>query len=111
MIDNINKYSDELIQKIEKLKQECVAKSKEATTITQDLEEIKAKMNELNSMFNSLEIDDINLKEIITKKKSKELSELMEPVLKQYKFELQGKKYYKLLTNEFKLEYVFGIVV
>jgi len=108
LIEDINTYSDELIQKIEKLKQECVAKSKEATTITQDLEEIKAKMNELNSMFNSLEIDDINLKEIITKKKSKELSELMEPVLKQYKFELQGKKYYKLLTNEFKLEYVFG---
>ncbi len=66
MIDNINKYSDELIQKIEKLKQECVVKSKEATNITQDLGTIKAKMIELNSMFNSLEIDDIKLEEILS---------------------------------------------
>ncbi len=60
LIEEIIKYSDELIQKILKLKQGCVAKSKEET------------------------------------------------VLKQYKFELQGKKYYKLITNEFKLENVFG---
>jgi len=56
LIEDINKYFDELIQKIEKLKQEGVAKSKEATKI-KDLATIKAKMNELNSMFNSLEID------------------------------------------------------
>jgi len=107
LIGDIHKYSDELIQKIEKLKQECLAKSKEATKI-KDLATIKAKMNELNSMFNSLEIDDIKLEEIMSKKKSKELNDLMGPVLKQYKFELQGKKYYKFLTNEIKLENVFG---
>jgi len=44
----------------------------------------------------------------MSKKKSKELNDLMGPVLKQYKFELQGKKYYKFLTNEIKLENVFG---
>ncbi len=108
MIDNINKYSDELIQKIEKLKQECVVKSKEATNITQDLGTIKAKMIELNSMFNSLEIDDIKLDEIMSKKKSNELSDLMGPVLKQYKLELQGRKYHKLVVNQVKLENVFG---
>ncbi len=32
----------------------------------------------------------------MSQKKSKELSDLMEPVLKQYKFELKGKKVYKL---------------
>jgi len=107
LIGDIHKYSDELIQKIEKLKQECLVKSKEATKI-KDLATIKAKMNELNSMFNSLEIDDIKLEEIMSKKKSKELNELMGPVLKQCKYELQGKKYYKLLTNEFKFEDIFG---
>jgi len=108
LIRDINEYSDELIQKIEKLKQECVAKSKETTQITDDIDTIKSKMNELNSTFNSLEIDDIKLKEIMSKKKSKELSELMGPVLKQYKFELQGKKYYKLIKNEIQLEDAFG---
>ncbi len=107
LIRDINEYSDELIQTIERLKQECVAKSKEATKI-KDLATIKAKMNELNSMSNSLEIDDIKHEEIMSQKKSKELNELMGPVLKQCKYELQGKKYYKLLTNEFKFEDIFG---
>jgi len=108
LIEDINKYSDELIQKIEKLKKDCVAKSKEATKITDELETIKAKMNELNSTFNSLEIDDIKHEEIMSQKQSKELNDLMEPVLKKYKFDLQGKKYYKLLTNKIKMENVFG---
>ncbi len=81
LIEDILKYSDELIQKIEKLKKDCVAKSKE-------------------SMKTS--------KNIMSEKKPKELSDLMGPVLKQYKLELQGKKYYKLVTNEVKLENVFG---
>jgi len=108
LIEGINKYSDTLIQKIEKLKWDCVAKSKEGIQITQDLDKIKAKMNELNSMFNSLEIDDIKLDEIMSKKKSNELSDLMGPVLKQYKLELQGRKYHKLVVNQVKLENVIG---
>jgi len=108
LIEDINTYSDKLIQKIEKLKKDCVAKSKEATKIIDDIDTIKSKMNDLNSTFNSLEIDDKKLEEIMSKKKSKALNELMVPVLKQYKFELHGKQYYKLLTNEFKLENIFG---
>jgi len=108
LIEEIHKYSDELIQKIEKLKQDCVAKSKEATKITNDLDTIKIKINDLNSTFNSLEIDDIKIEEIMSQKKSKELSDVMGPVLEQYKFELQGKKDYKLVTKKTKLEDVFG---
>jgi len=100
MIRDINKYSDELIQKIDKLRKECMARSKEATNIMQDLEAIKSKMKELNLMFNSLEIDDKKLEEIMSKKKSKELSELMVPVLRQIKFELQDEKYHKFITEE-----------
>jgi len=108
LIEEIHKYSDELIQKIEKLKQDCVAKSKEATKTTVELDNIKAKINNLNSTFSSLEIDDIKLDEIMSQKKSKEVSDLMGLALNQYKFELQGKKYYKLLTNEIKLKDFFG---
>jgi len=108
LIEDIHKYSDELIKKIEKLKQDCVAKSKEAIENTDDLDTIRGKLKDLNSMFDSLEIDDIKLEEIMSKKKSKELNDLMDPVLKQYKLELHEKKYYKLVTNEIELENVFG---
>jgi len=108
LIEDIHKYSDELIQKIEKLKKDCAAKSMKASIITDELATIETKMNDLNSMFNSLEIDDIKLEEIMSKKKSKELNDLMGPVLKQYKLELQGKKYYKLVANQIKMENIFG---
>jgi len=78
------------------------------TKITEVLETIKPKMNDLHSMFNSLVIDDIKHEEIMSKKKLKELGDLMGPVLNQYKLELQGKKYYKLSTSEMKLEKAFG---
>jgi len=81
IIENIHKYSDEIIQNIEKLKQDCVAKSKGAMVTSEDM---------------------------ISQKKSKEMSDLMGPVLKQFKFELQGKKYYKLITNKIKMENIFG---
>jgi len=80
LIEDINTYSDKLIQKIEKLKKDCVAKSKEAMVASEN------KLSE----------------------QTKEPSDLREPSLKQYKFELQGKKYYKLVTKEIKLENVFG---
>ena len=71
LVEEIHEYSDELVQeKIERLKQDCVAKSKEASGSTNDLDTIKAKMNELNSTFNSLQIDDIKLEEIMSKKKN-----------------------------------------
>jgi len=108
LVEDIHKYSDELIQKIERLKQECMDKSKEASKITDELATIKTKINDLNSMFNSLEIDDNKIEEIMSQKKSKGLSDLMRPVLEKYKLELQGKKYYKFATNEIKLENVFG---
>jgi len=98
LIEDIHKYSDELIQKIEKLKLDCVAKSKEASKITDELDMIKTKINGLNSTFDSLEVDDIRIEEI---------NDLVEPALKRYKFELQGKKYYKLSKKETKLKDVF----
>jgi len=108
LIEDIHKYSDELIQKIERLKQDCVAKSNEETKITDVLDTAKAKINDLNLMFNSLEIDDIKLEEINSQKKSKEIKDLVRPALNQYMLELQCKKYYKLVTNEIKLEDFFG---
>ncbi len=48
LIEEINKYSDEIIQKIDKIKQDRVAKSKETTKFTDGLGTINGKINELN---------------------------------------------------------------
>jgi len=108
LIEDIHNYSNELIQKIEKLKQECVAKSKKAANTTESIDSIKTKLNQLNSMFESLAMDDLMHEEIVLQKRSKEVGELIKPVVDKYKFDLQGNKYYKLNKFQVKLEEVFG---
>ena len=108
LIEDIHQYSSGLIQKIEKLKHESVANSKKATKVTESIDSIKAKLTQLNSMFDCLEMDDLKHEEIMSQKESKEVGELIEPVLEKYKLELQGNKYYKLNTSDVKLEDVFG---
>ena len=57
---------------------------------------LKNKLSHLNSMFDSLEMDDIMHNEIVSQAQSKDIGELLKQVLEQYKFELQGEKYYKM---------------
>ena len=72
---------------------------------------LKNKLSHLNSMFDSLEMDDIMHNEIVSQAQSKDIGELLKQVLEQYKFELQGEKYYKMKTCEVNLENVFGSLV
>ena len=74
------------------------------------MDAIKTKLDNLNSMFGWLEMDDSRLDEIMSRKLSNEVSELLEPALKEYKAELQGDKYYKLIKSEVKLESLFGSI-
>ena len=66
--------------------------STKATKIKDGTNTIKTKKNILNSTFDTLEIDELKHDEILSQRKSKEVSEMLEPVLKNYKMELQGKK-------------------
>jgi hypothetical protein len=50
-------------------------------------------------MFDSLEIDDKKLKEILSKKECSEVQKIIEPLWGRYKFELQGNKHHKLAIN------------
>jgi len=109
LIRDIQEYSDELIKKIAVLREECLLKSKEKTKITESIDEVKEKIVSLNARFDSLEMDDRNHEEIMSQKESREVQKLIEPLLKDYKFELQGNKCYKLDTNEMlNLEKIFG---
>ncbi len=110
LIQDIQKYADYLIQNIEKLKQECLVKAKAGTKATENIYEIKTKLNQLNLMFGTLVIDDINIEEIMSKRLSKEISDMIEPAMNNCKLELQGDKHYKLITNDLSIEDVFGSV-
>ena len=110
LFEGIQKYSETVIEGIEKLKADCMAKAKKATRNTKNIDEIKAKLTTVNSTFNSLEMDDTKLEEIMTQKISKEVGELIEPVLEQFKMELQGYKEYKLKTVQVEIKNVFGLL-
>ena len=84
-----------------------MSNSKKTTKVTKSFESIKTKLNQLNSMFDSLEMDDTKINEILSHKQSK-VGELLEPVLEKYKSELRGGKYYKFATVKIKLEDGFG---
>ena len=59
-------------------------------------------------MFASLEIDNIKMEEITNQKESKELSELLKEMAKEYGEEILGGKTFELKTNDIKMEEVFG---
>ncbi len=99
LIEEIHQYSSGLIQKIAHLKEDYMAKSKKFTSDTKNLDEVRCKISNLNV---SLESDGIK------QERSKEINELMQPLLAQYKLESEGKKLYKLETSEVKLEALFG---
>ena len=88
-----------------------MVKSKVPLRITESIDIIKTKLNQLNSRFESLEMDETNINDIMSQKQSKEVGELIKPVLEMYKHELQGNKEYTLNnTVTVKLEDVFGIL-
>ncbi len=105
LFEQVQQSSSKLIEEIEKLKADCMSKSKKATKTIETIDSIKAKLDHLHSMFGSIEMDDLKLEQILSKKRSKEVSELLEPVLEKYKLELQGNKEYTLTKSEIKIEF------
>jgi len=51
------------------------------------------------------------VKKLFLQKKLKELSDLMGPVLEQYKFQLQGKKNYKLVKTKSRWKLGHGVAL
>ena len=72
-------------------------------------EGIKIKLNKLNVMFDSLDMDDKKHEEIMSQKESDEVEKMVEPLLTEYKLELH-QKFYKLDTIELKLDFIFGSI-
>jgi len=110
VIKDIHDYSDALLQTIDELKEDCLEKLKTKTNVEKNTEEIKNQISCLNIMFDSLEIDDKKLKEIMSKKECSKVQKIIEPLLDRYKFELQGNKHHKLAINSINYDNVFGIL-
>ena len=98
-IEDIHEHSNKVIQQIAQLKEESLAKVKTVLKSKDTFEGIKTRLNELNAMFDSLEMDDEKHKEIMWQKKSDEIEKMIEPLLGEFKLELL-KKFYKFETNE-----------
>jgi len=110
LFESIGLHSDLMIQQIEEWKSGLLTKAKEnGTRIDEErTEECKARLGQLNSMFASLEIDNIKMEEITHQKKSKELSGLLKRIAEEYKEEILEGKTFELKTNDIKMEEVFG---
>ena len=108
IIQETERYSNELIQNIEIIHKECLAKVTTKNKTTDCIEDCKAKLQELNGMFETFEIDDTKHEEIMSQKRTKELQKLMEPLVSEYKRDLLCNKSYKLSTSDFKIDKVFG---
>jgi len=110
LFERIGNYSDELIQQIDVWKSKLLAKAKEnGTKVAENkLKECKTRLNQLNSIFESLAFENIKMEEIMSQKKSKELAELLKQVMRQNKRELLGRETLELKAHDIKMEEVFG---
>ena len=85
IIIEVETYSNELIQKIDIIDKDCLAKVTTKTKTTDCIDDCKAELEELNGMFNTFEIDNSKLEEMFSLKRTNELQELMGPLVEDYK--------------------------
>jgi hypothetical protein len=94
LIESIQKESNKLIESVNQWKSELV--KMENKKMTGSIEKDRLRLAELNSMFDSLEIDKKKMEEIISQKSSKELAESLNSIYKDCQNSLLGSKTYKL---------------
>ena len=112
LFESIGQHSDLLIGQIEEWKSGLVEKAKKEGSgrMAEGMKADKVKLGQLNSMFDSLEIDNAKLEEIISQKASKELGGRVGSMVEKYKKELLGGRVYELISSPIKIEEVFGAI-
>ncbi len=107
LIRDIEEYSNEIIEDINKLRQECLDSSSHQLKAAEEVfDACKLEINELKDKFESFEMYDKKFEEVLSK--SMVLQEKLELEINKYKFELQGNKSYRLESKEIKINEVFG---
>jgi len=110
LFKSIGKYSTLLVMQIDEWKSRLLTKAKEnGTRVAEEkMKECKARLGKLNSKFESLEIDNKKLEEIVNQKASTELAELLIPIAEEYRRQLLERNTFELKTKDIKMEEVFG---
>jgi len=109
LIRDIEEYSNEIIEDINKLRQECLDSSSDQLKAAEEVfDACKLEINELKDKFESFEMYDKKFEEVLSK--SKALQEKLELEINKYKFELQGNKSYWLESKKIKINEVFGSI-
>jgi len=110
LFESIGKYSTLLVMQIDEWKSGLLAKANEnGTRVAEEkLKDCKAKLSQLNLMFESMEIDNFKMEEIMSKKAPTELAELLIPIAEEYRRELLGWRTFELKTKDIRMEEVFG---
>jgi len=114
----IQEYSDELIEKIDVLRKECLSncentktKKTEKTETSKTIDECRASLDKLNSMFDSFKVDNSKIEEFWSQKMSKELEVKMKPLSEELKSELLRNNSHSIDIPEIKMKEVFGSLI
>jgi len=107
LIRDIEEYSNEIIENINKLRQEYLDSSSHQLKLAEEVfDACKSEISELKNKFESFEMYDKKFEEVLTK--SKALQEELYPLVEIYKFELHGNKSYRFESKEIEISEVFG---
>jgi len=110
----IQEYSDELIENINVLRQECLINCENTKTgkteTNKTIDECKASLDKLNSMFNTFEMNNDKL-QIMSQKISTELEKKMKPLLEELKLELLVNNSHSINKPGIKINKVFGSLI
>jgi hypothetical protein len=97
LIRDINNYSDQMIDQIEKTKKKCMELSTQIEDISTLLESYAGELKKLKESFNTLDAD--------------KLGGMMEESIRQCKYSLLQKKYFSCQFEEINVEKIFGKVL
>ena len=102
----IDNYSDELIEKINKIQKECMDLTKETTDVWKRIEKSKIDLNDLKSKFDSFDFTEDKYNNVL-----KEINILIpkfENKLEEYKSTILQNKYYSFVFEDIDPETYFG---
>ena len=94
LFESIGQYSERLVMQIDEWKSGLLTKAKKNCTRIgeQKVKECKARLGQLNLMFETLEIDNTKMEEILNLKASKDLEKLLKSIAEEHRRELlEGK--------------------
>jgi hypothetical protein len=97
LIRDINNYSDQMIDQIEKTKKECMELSTQIEDISTLLDSYAVELNKLENNFTTFDAD--------------KLEGMMEESIRQCEYSLLEKKYFSWQFEEINVEEIFGKVL